>query len=298
LHQSGSIDSGRAIDWGRTSTDYARYRPGPPDSYFQRLAEHGVGLAGQRILDLGTGTGALARRFAAAGATVAGIDISPGQIEAARRLAAEQGIAVDFRVAPAEAPPFGAASFDLATANQCWIYFDAARTVAALRRVLGPRGRIVVGYFNWLPGEDAIARETERLVLAYNPAWTGGGWDGSYEDRAAWATGTVEAAGSFVYDEAVPFTAESWRGRMRACRGTAATLEPDEVARFDADLEALLARIAGGHFTVLHRIEARFYRLPGKADAAPQGRSRNRHGLRAARSPRGSASACPSCRDC
>jgi len=257
-----SIDPGRTIDWGRTSADYARYRPGPPDSYFHRLAEHGVGLAGQRILDLGTGTGALARRFAAAGSTVAGIDISPEQIDAARRLAAEQSVAVDFRVAPAEAPPFDPASFDLATANQCWIYFDAARTVEALRGVLVPRGRIVVGHFNWLPGEDVVARETERLVLAYNPAWTGANWNGSYEDRAAWAEGTVETEGGFVYDEAIPYTAEAWRGRIRACRGTAATLEPDEVARFDAELEALLARMAGDHFRVLHRIEARFYRLP------------------------------------
>jgi SAM-dependent methyltransferase len=257
------IDPGRTIDWGRTSADYARYRPGPPDSYFRRLAELGVGLPGQHILDLGTGTGVLARRFAKAGAVAAGIDIAPEQIAAARRLAEEQGLAVDFRVAPAEAPPFAPASFDLATANQCWLYFDAERTVAALRRVLVPRGRLVVGHFNWLPREDPIARASEGLVLAHNPAWTGGDWDGSYEDRAGWAEGRVEVEGGFVYDEAIPVTAEVWRGRMRACRGVAATLEPDEVARFDAELAALLARMAGERFAVLHRIEARLYRLPG-----------------------------------
>jgi SAM-dependent methyltransferase len=257
------IDPGRTIDWGRTSADYARHRPGPPDSFFRRLAELGVGLPGQRILDLGTGTGALARRFAGQGAIVAGIDISTGQIAAARRLAEEQGLAVDFRVAPAEAPPFAPASFDLATANQCWLYFDAERTVAALCRVLVPRGRLAVGHFNCLPAEDRIGRESERLVLAHNPAWTGGGWDGSYEDRAGWAEGRVEPEGGFVYDEAIPYTAEGWRGRMRACRGVAATLEPDQVARFDAELAALLARTAGERFTVLHRIEARLYRLPG-----------------------------------
>lgn len=254
-------DPGRSIDWGRTSADYGRHRPGPPDSFFRRLADLGVGVSGQRILDLGTGTGALARRFAEQGAIVAGIDISPEQIAEARRLAAEQGLAVDLRVAPAEAPPFAPASFEVATANQCWLYFDASKTLVALRRVLVPRGRLMVGHFNWVPREDPIARESERLVLAHNPAWTGGDWDGAYEERPAWAEDALRIEGGFVYDEAIPFTAESWRGRMRACRGVAATLAPAEVERFDAELDALLARIGGERFTVLHRIEAKLYRF-------------------------------------
>ena len=52
-----AIDGGRSIDWGRTSRDYARHRPGPPPSYFERLAALGVGRPGQRLLDLATGTG-------------------------------------------------------------------------------------------------------------------------------------------------------------------------------------------------------------------------------------------------
>src|SRR5918911_1868482 len=110
MHGINPTDPGRAIDWGRTSVDYARHRPGPPESFFARLAALGVGLAGQRILDLGTGTGLLARRFAQAGANVAGIDIAPEQIAAARSLAQEQRVAVDFRVAPAENTPFAARS--------------------------------------------------------------------------------------------------------------------------------------------------------------------------------------------
>ena len=83
----GAIDEGRTVDWGRASADYARYRPGPPPSFFARLAAFGVGLPSQRILDLGTGTGVLARQFAGQGAIVAGIDLSDGQIAQARDLA-------------------------------------------------------------------------------------------------------------------------------------------------------------------------------------------------------------------
>jgi hypothetical protein len=31
------IDAGRPIDWGRVANDYARYRPGPPDSFYEQL---------------------------------------------------------------------------------------------------------------------------------------------------------------------------------------------------------------------------------------------------------------------
>ena len=84
MHEPRSIDPGRQIDWGRTSIDYAAHRPGPPARLYDLLAALGIGLAGQRVLDLGTGTGLLACEFARRGCSVTGTDISPGQIDAAR----------------------------------------------------------------------------------------------------------------------------------------------------------------------------------------------------------------------
>ena len=130
------IDDGRPIDWSRTSADYAEHRPGPPARLFDVLAALGIGRPGQRLLDLGTGTGLVAREFARRGAIASGTDIAAGQIEAARRSAADEGLAVDFVVAPAEACPFANASFDAVTASQCWMYFDIERTLAEVRRVL------------------------------------------------------------------------------------------------------------------------------------------------------------------
>lgn len=113
------FDAGRQIDWGLTSADYVCYRPGPPQSFYEKVKALGIGLPGQRILDLGTGTGVLAREFARSGSVVAGLDISANQVEAARQLALEQGLEIDFGVAPAEEIPFEDACFDVATANQC-----------------------------------------------------------------------------------------------------------------------------------------------------------------------------------
>lgn len=256
------IDAGREIDWSRTSSDYAAHRPGPPESFYRKLAAMDVGLPGQRILDLGTGTGHLARSFAAQGCAVAGIDIAEGQIEAARALAREQGVNVDFRVAPAEATTHEDASFDLATANQCMLYFDLERTIAELRRVLVPSGgRLVMSHFTTLPRLDPIVRASEELVLRHNPDWSGADWPGYLPTRPDWSREHFDMPCSYYYDEGVPFTRESWRGRMRALRGIGASLSAEQVAAFDAEHAELIDRIAPAEFDILHRLHVHIFQL-------------------------------------
>ena len=63
------------------------------------------------------------------------------------------------------------------------------------------------------------------------------------------------------YDEAIWFTREEWRGRMRALRGIGASLAPEDVEAFDRDHEALLARIAPERFPLMHRIDAHIFGL-------------------------------------
>jgi SAM-dependent methyltransferase len=259
MHGIEATDAGRSIDWGKTSADYAQHRPGPPESFYVRLAALGVGLPGQRILDLGTGTGLLARRFAQAGCKVSASDVSAGQIEAARALAAEQGLEIDLRVAAAEESVFAQASFDAITANQCWLYFDDERVVPEVKRLLAPGGVLVTSHFSWLPRLDPIAAASETLVLRFNPDWGGADWLGTIPPLPKWAEGRARLRAMFWYDEAIAFTREAWRGRIRACRGIGATLCDEQVAAFDAEHDALLARIAGETFTVLHRIDAHVF---------------------------------------
>jgi len=255
-----SIDPGRSIDWGRTSSDYAEFRPGPPASFYERLRALGVGIAGQRILDLGTGTGVLVREFALAGCHAAGVDISVEQIEAARALALGDGLRVEFRVAPAEDTGLPAASFDVVTANQCWLYFDRDRVVAEVKRLLAQNGVLVISHFTYLPRLDPIARRTEEIVLRFNPQWTAADWSGDVPAIPRWVRGDFTLAGSFVYDEAIPFTREGWRGRMRACRGVGAALSPAEVERFDQEHATMLSASAPERFNVMHRLHAHVLR--------------------------------------
>jgi SAM-dependent methyltransferase len=254
------VDGGNAIDWGRTSNDYSLHRPNYPDRFFDLLASLGVGLKGQTILDLGTGVGFLALRFAQQGAVVTGVDIAEGQIEEAQRRCAATGLSADFLVTQAESTGLPSGFFDAVTASQAWLYFDTARTVAEVKRLLKPDGLLVTSHFCWLPRQDRIAQASEELVLRYNPKWTGADWAGDIPLMPTWAEGHFELRGMFVFDELVPFTRASWRGRTRACRGVGATLPHDHIERLDREHEALLHTLTSNDFSVLHRIDAHLLR--------------------------------------
>jgi 2-polyprenyl-3-methyl-5-hydroxy-6-metoxy-1,4-benzoquinol methylase len=92
-------------NFGATAQDYARYRAGFPDSLFDRLVKHGIGLAGQNILDLGTGTGSLARGFARRGCQVIGLDPAEPLLAMAQEIDRAEGVQVEYRIGRAHDRP-------------------------------------------------------------------------------------------------------------------------------------------------------------------------------------------------
>ncbi len=254
------------IDFGRRSDDYARHRPGLPDSFFDRLERH-VPLAGAAVLDLGTGPGPTALALARRGARVTGVDVSPEQIEAARRSAAEQDLGgrAEFRVRPAEQTRLPAESFDLVTASQCWVWFDHDAALGEVGRVLRPGGILAVAHHCYLPQRSRIAGRTEALVLEFNPGWTMAGWDGVYPRQIdGLQQQGLRLVEQFCYDHLQPFTHESWRGRIRTCNGVGSGVMTDEqVAAFDAALAGMLRReFPREPLLIEHRVWAVIVRKP------------------------------------
>lgn len=260
MHGLDGVDGSRQINWGRTSGDYAAWRPDYPPEFYRRLLAGGVGRRGQRIIDLGTGVGFLARQFARQGCVVTGVDISEGQIRTAIREAASEALSIDFLARPAERTGLPAASADAVTASQCWLYFDQSAAIREVRRLLRPRGLLVTSHFSWLPRQDPIAEASEALVRKHNPDWSAGNWSGDVPRFPPWAVGHFELVEAFVFDAPIPFTRESWRGRIRACRGVGAALSDAEVEGFDREHKQVLQAAAGDTFTVLHRVDAHLLR--------------------------------------
>jgi len=254
------------INFGRRSDDYAEHRPGLPDSFFDRLERH-LPLNGATVLDLGTGPGLTALAMARRGARVTGVDISPQQIDAARRCACEQGLdeRTEFLVRPAEKTGLPDESFDLVTASQCWVWFDHDAALREVDRVLRSGCILVVAHYCYLAKLSRVAARTEALVLEHNPGWTMAGCDGVFPKHID----GLQKLGSrlveqFCYDHLRPFTHASWRGRMRTCNGVGSGVLTDEqVAAFDAALAELLRRdFPDEPLLIEHRVWAVVVRRP------------------------------------
>jgi SAM-dependent methyltransferase len=133
------------------------------DVVIERLAP----APGDSWLDLATGTGAIAERAAAAGASVTGVDLAPVLIETAEERAAERGLEIDYRVGDVERLDLPDASFDKVSST-CGIMFSPDHEAAAreLARVTAPGGRIALA--NWTP-TGGLAKMF-KVMAPYQPA--------------------------------------------------------------------------------------------------------------------------------
>jgi SAM-dependent methyltransferase len=167
-------------------------------------------------------------------------------------MAAASNMKIDFQAVSTEQLDFTGASFDVITACQCFWYFDHERVMPKLAELLKTDGRLLILYMAWLPYEDTIAKASEDLVLKYNPKWTGyGETKHSIHIRQA-VLDYFEPVEHEEYDLSVPFTRESWHGRMRACRGVGASLNAEELAGWETEHRELLETIAPEEFSIHH----------------------------------------------
>ena len=252
------VDRGKGFDFGKSARDYAKYRDIYPESFYEKLLFFGVGTAGQRVLDLGTGSGVIPRNMARFGAKFTGADISADQIEQAKALSA--GMDIDYIVCSADQTGFPDSAFDAVIAAQCFWYFDVPTAIPEIHRVLKPGGRFAVLSMNGLPRESAILAKSEELVLQYNPDWNGNNFDRAKLAPFDWAENLFYAETLHTYVEDLQFTREAWCGRMRACRGVGASLPPDLVAEYDREHDAALKAMADDRFYIPHQVLMHVYR--------------------------------------
>ncbi len=251
--QNKSIDNGKSFDWGRTSADYARYRDIYPPVFYEKIIGRGLCLKGQKCLDVGTGTGVIPRNMYKYGADWTGTDISENQIEQAKILAEKSGMDISFKTVSAENIDFPENSFDVITACQCIWYPEHRITAPKFAKVLKENGKFLIMYMAWLPFEDETAGKSEELVLKYNPDWNGAGeirkpifvpdeylefFDITYREE---------------FDVKVPFTRESWHGRMKACRGVGASMSEETIERWSKEHIEMLNEY-GEEFEILHYV--------------------------------------------
>lgn len=136
----------RGTDLMLDREDLARYTSPPADTAFPlEYSFYLLGdLRGKTVLDYGCGAGDNAVILAAKGASVIAIDISPDLIEIAKKRAAANDLAIDYRVASACETGLPDQSVDVAFAHAILHHLDLKKARREVLRVLRPGGTLVV----------------------------------------------------------------------------------------------------------------------------------------------------------
>jgi SAM-dependent methyltransferase len=246
------------VDYGLAAADYGEFRQGFPVEFFHRLQRLEVGLTGQRVLDIGTGTGLLARDFARRGCRVIGIDPSPALLALADAANVREVVRPRYLPGRAEATGQPTAAFDVVTAGTCWHQIDRAAAAREARRVLLPHGRLLIAHLDWHSAPGTVGAATSRLLdrhtmgapaLARPPTFLHPEWA---IELSAFGFSQWECFGFLT---TLTYTPEAWRGRVRASQRAAPAMQPEQLSRFDSALARMLARqFPGRSLGVEHRV--------------------------------------------
>ena len=168
VHHSAAQGFERAAD------AYERGRPGYPEPAVAWLAEAlGIGH-GLAVVDLAAGTGKLTRQLLPFGAELVAVEPVAGM--RARLATALPGVRVE--TGTAEALPLGDGVADAVVVGQAFHWFDGARALAEIHRVLRPGGGLGL---IWNVRDESVpwVAELTRIIEPYRgdvPRYLSGRW--------------------------------------------------------------------------------------------------------------------------
>jgi SAM-dependent methyltransferase len=225
-------DRGRAESFGSIAETYDRLRPAPAAEFVDEL----VALRPGKVLDIGCGTGKVARELAARGLDVLGVEPDERMAAFARR----HGVVVE--VAAFEDWDPRGRHFDLITCGDAWHWIDPERAWRKIGAVLAPGGTVARFWSHYEldePLRGAIEAVYERIAPELiNLPRSGGGDDGDprVEHR--------------LYPWTQSYTADEWVA-LTATYSASQTLAPERLAELQRALHAAIT--AHGGTVLAHR---------------------------------------------
>lgn len=163
--------------WTKANAEYtnARAKEAWAEEFYWGMfkvpeAELGVlgEVRGKDVIELGCGTAYISAWLVKLGAKVTGVDITPAQLDTARRCSEELGIDLELIEANAEDVPLPDASFDLAISEYgASIWCDPYKWIPEAARLLRPGGELVFLCNSTLtilcsPDEGMVSEQLQR----------------------------------------------------------------------------------------------------------------------------------------
>jgi len=237
-----------ARTWSSGGAGYDRVSHGIADA-IEHCVDRLDPRPGEKILDVATGTGWTARRIAARGAAVTGVDFGEDVIEAARELDPHDEI--NYQVADAEALPFPTGHFD-AVVSTFGVMFcaNSERAAAEVARVCRPGGRLALATWS----TSGSVRDMFDLIQSHKPAPVAGAPSPFEWGRTSRQVELLEEGFDLGFEEATSYYRESsgaaaWE-MFSTGFGPVVTLlgklDVEATQRFHADFETFHERYRTG----------------------------------------------------
>ena len=243
-----------AESFGSDPERYDRTRPGYPDGLVRRIV---AASPGADILDVGCGTGIVARQFRAAGCRVLGVEVDPRMADFARQTG------IDVEVSKFEDWDPASRAFDAVVSGQTWHWVEPVGGARKAAQALRPRGRLAV-FWNVQQPPAGLAEAWSAVYRRLLPdsvfARAAAPGVEAYSGLLTKAEEGIRAAGAFgepdqwCFASEREYTREEWLDQVPTAGGH---------SRFPpATLEELLAGIgtaideAGGSFTMRYAVVA------------------------------------------
>jgi SAM-dependent methyltransferase len=258
-HQHREVAEGFGDDAAR----YDRARPSYPRELIDRIlaaSPRGSGDPAPTVLDIGIGTGIVARLLQARGATVLGVEPDPRMAEVAR------GSGIEVEVAKIEDwDPMGRL-FDAAVSGQAWHWVDPVTGAAVAARALRPGGLLALFWNTYGVPDDLAKRFGEVFAsvetgLPYNNPWSISSITPVERYRKGYAriAGGMAEAGGFgepqhwEFEWEHPYTRDEWLDVVPTLGGMS-RIPVDKLRQLLDGLGAVIDEIGGeftGHYTTV-----------------------------------------------
>lgn len=236
-----------AESFGSDPERYDRVRPRYPDVLIERIA---WGAPGRLVLDVGVGTGIVARQFQAAGCQVLGIDPDARLAEFARHSG------VDVEVSTFEAWEAAGRQFDAVVSGESWHWVDPVAGASKAAEVLRPGGRLAVFWITGRPAEGLdeafadvyrrvlpeplVARLEKRSIEEAHSAMCAKAADGMR------STGAFDEPEQWRFEWAQSYTREEWLDALQTSGGA---VPESQLAELLEGVGGAIAAV-GGSFTM------------------------------------------------
>lgn len=171
MNRNSDLKETIKLRWGKRARSYDM-SPGhgihskqEKEAWMQILSNALNRRQGLTVLDVGTGTGALALLLAEMGHTAVGIDLSQRMLQRASEKAHARNMTVEFKIGDAEAPPFERESFDaIVSRHVLWTLPNPEHALKTWNRLLKPNGIIAIIDGNFSLKNRTVIQEAWRLM--------------------------------------------------------------------------------------------------------------------------------------